>query len=64
MNAESEQVLIALNKLQKQRDLEMTVSESVNDLIADLDCLEVNKKDLIKSLMIKDANFSTLNAKY
>ena len=42
----------------------MTVSEGVNDLLAERDGLLADKGDLINSLTSAKANFSALNAKY
>ena len=62
--AEPEQVLIALNQLQEQRDLGMAVSEGVSHLQAELDSLQADKEDFTKALAKKNANFSALNVKY
>ena len=68
---ESEQFLNILNKLQEQRDLEISVSEDVKNIMTEQDYLSDNRDILTDLLTEKRAhvtslntNFITLNIKY
>ena len=68
---ESEQFLNVLNKLQEQRDLEISVSEDVKNIITEWDYLSDNRNILTDFLAKKrvcvtslNINFTVLNIKY
>ena len=56
--------MTVFNKLQKQRDLEMIISESVSDLISEWDSLLNDKNNLIKTFTVINVNFTAFNIRY
>ena len=71
MKVESEQFLNILNKLQEQRDLGMSVSEGVKNIIIEQDYLS-DDRDILTDLLTEkrvcvttlNINFTALNTKY
>ena len=71
VKVESEQFLNILNKLQEQRDLEMSVSEGVKNIMTEQDYLS-DDRDILTDLLVKkrvcvislNINFTALNIKY
>ena len=64
MKVKSEQFLNILNKLQEQRDLEISVSEDVKDIMTEQDYLSDNKDILTDFLTEKRVCVTSLNINF